>query len=425
MAPINPWRADPRFQPIFEIAKTFYAEMHGYREMTESGYSAIFGPLVDVAPRNKRSLMWELGRIHTDRPRIASFFARLAIASAKVENKTPFCFIKHAPGIGSIQTTSFERRNDFVLDTRSEAEISASFQAFEAVVDQMENGVGVMVAGVVVPTLGIDRFGTDSIAPAALSPSAIAWMRERLGEDILFMTDDAASIPFWNYLGGYYTGKPGDYIAEKGAILGTLLKQSVAADIDLILYFEGDYPDRVLGRFLEEGRNLIKKGEVTRAELEKSVRRILAAKRNQFPSDARLRDIDATIAGMTNDQLWAQKLFLGVYVYNDQKLHFLESVREAVQMGVGGLSMEGYNEHLEEVKLILADSEGPLPIFLGENSPQELPGYDNRPNVERLRIWEQIRTFSTTYDTHFPKGAPDSFFDSLWQRVIESHLDNL
>ncbi|MBF0105467.1 MAG: hypothetical protein HQM16_09090 [Deltaproteobacteria bacterium] len=401
------------FIELSAIAERFFKQMSGYRGLAASGLNAVFGPLVDVAPPDKasreRAHMWQRGRVHTWNPEVASFFAGLAIQAARVDDRPVFSFIKHAPGIGSIEAKTIEMGDSLVTDTRTYGEIANNFRSFETTLRQFDNGVGVMVAGVAVPAL--DKGDQKVLPPAALSPKVVSWMRKRLGQDVLLITDDANSPSFRAYIKGKIEKESKNALERREQKVAMLLYLSVKADIDIILFCDSDFPDKAASRLISAGRRLIKERRITRKELIPSVRRILKAKQAMYPDNPRLADVDALIDGMTNDELWAQKLLLMTY----DEGNLSASASRAVELGIGGLSTEATQAKRNDLKKIVDEkvAQGAIPVFIADNSPQELPGYDNKANRAELGAWQLIRKFTTAYDRLFPEGASECFFSVM------------
>ena len=163
---------------------------------------------------------------------------------------------------------------------------------------------------------------------------------------------------------------------------GFILEALTRADVDIILTYE-DMPEKVVESFGRAARSLVESGRITRADLERPVRRILEAKKSMHPGNALLSDIDRTIESLSIEELAAQRMMLPLA--SEPKATANESIATAkrlVDMKIGGLSFEGMSGDEHKVIDAVRSSAfmNAIPPMLADNSPRELVGMDNPGN---------------------------------------------
>ncbi|MDO8644542.1 MAG: hypothetical protein Q7S00_06230, partial [bacterium] len=387
-------------------------------DQISEGTNMIYGPLLDLAPsdpvQREQSTLWRQNRIHTWRPEVAQFFARLTIDKAEQMSKKRAVFVvKHAPGYGHFMGP-IETANRPPIDHRSLKEISVGLQPFRGVIDQFgPSQIAVMVSGVVVPSLGRTK-KNDLKTPLLFSPRGIEWLRHQLGpmgEEVVLLADDLTAPIFLPY----YRDQLG---LEKGKISPhqrwrLLIQQLAASDVDLILSYESP-PQERFALYLEEGKKLVEERLVSREVLEKSVYRILRMKKRLYPHHPRLQNIRNTVQLMSVEELLAQKLILPGSWINSSTTERERQIVQMTRQGIGGISFEGTQGLIRQVLKgpYSSQSKRLIPPFLANNSLQEIAGFQGRYRSYLSEV-EPIRRFTELLDLYSPEPVSSETLSSM------------
>ncbi|MDO8518938.1 MAG: hypothetical protein Q7T11_02100, partial [Deltaproteobacteria bacterium] len=438
-------RHAPRFQEMVSVARDFYRNLETYPALMQQGYTLVYGPLADLAPADQRerdrSTMWNLHRIHSWRKEAVALFGLLTVAKTREDQKGVF-FIKHAIGYGSLDNQRLETMNEPPRDHRSLERIRHDFYPFRKIVEGAAPGsVGVMVAGAVVEAL-------DPSSPAVLSPTVNRFIRQELGsrgEDVVLMTDDVNAPIFWPHIlaecrrdenANICTTR--DYGLNAVDRMAYLLARLVEGDVDIMLNYATP-PTQVMADLFEAGNRLIQKGVISRAQLEKSVCRILQMKQTLYPDHPRLQDIQETVRMMSIEELLAQKIIVaGAWpVPNfegpefgsnedgmmDQRFWpkvWMDNLKKiSGSSPVGGVSLEGTKKLIGPVDQYVQTrlGEGAIPPFVCENPPLENGGFDNSgdlKNAQYRRETDPIRRLTELLDRYYPDGTPPGLIDAVY-----------
>lgn len=399
-------RPDPRAK-LVEFAKTFLVKETNLPQMALDGYTMVYGPVADLAPKDlslrENSSMWRSARVHSWNPKVVSFFGKLAIAAAHKTGKPIFFVLKHAPGYGSLTDTS--EGNLFPpVNQRSETDIARDFSPFRSLFEEFgPEHVGVMVGGVIVPAIDEEK------KPAVFSPKTVSWIRRELGPKgaNAVLISDAINNAIFN---SYYEREPETGFPTKKT--WKFIHQSLAeSDVDIMLY----HYTPSLKEFqicLQAAVELVGEGSVTRTQLERSIRRILKAKQSLFPNLVQLKDIDKVIQSMSIEKLIAQKIIFsgaspGVHSTSEQ----IKYIEKFARLGVGGVSIEGTERLIGRIQpeIQSLDKEGLIPPFLANNSPDEFA-------YNQLSV---VRAITRLLEKTYSQEIPDDLFNAVFDEVMQ------
>ncbi len=450
---LNDFKKTSSYKKLLSIAKNYFDNLKSYPKMLRH-YTGVYGPLADVAPdsRSKRSKsrMWKLGRIHTWQPEVSSLFGVLTILAAQRNGNRAHFFIKHAPGYGKLTSKRLEMTGEPPIDKRSLKEIKRDFESFKQIFSYFgPKTVGVMISASIVEALQPEGW-PDQPTPAVLSPKVVSWVRKSLGpqgDQALIVTDDM-NAPVFLKTYERECGRNKDGIMNIKAQRMFMLKRLIKSDVDLVLTYDTPLLQS-LHLYINAGLELIKNGDIFRKEIERSVRRILKAKKRLFPDHPKLADIDATIDGMTNEELLAQKMILpGAWstielallddrkagmspaalkkarkqIINNATQEWIDQIKATTKLGIGGVSLEGTKSFVKRVQKALKPlkEEGFIPPFVLNNPPQEIAGFSNAGNKKYRAETKLIKKFSLLSEKLLPENIDkNALVEMIIKEVIK------
>lgn len=213
------------------------------REMTALGINTNLAPVVDVRT-TPAAVEWT--RLFGDDPATVDRYAG-AFLNGLQDNGVIGC-LKHWPGIGSV--TLDPHKTLPTIDRTMDQLQSTEFAAFEGLLAD-DPGM-VMVTHVIVPEI-------DRNLPATLSPAVVqGTLRDKLGYDGVVMTDSL-----------YMKGISLKWTLPQAAVM------AVQAGDDLL---EGAYDTYSMRGMINALHTAIDAGQISRARIDQSVRRILTLK---------------------------------------------------------------------------------------------------------------------------------------------------
>ncbi|MBF0105466.1 MAG: hypothetical protein HQM16_09085 [Deltaproteobacteria bacterium] len=409
-------KSDARFSALAELAREYYTGLKSYPSMTAAGYTLIYGPLADVAPENEvaraRSTMWQLDRIHSWDPDVVALFGSLSIAAAERDGRHAAFTLKHAPGYGHLEG-GLETTKKLPKETRSLKDVERDFKPFRVLLDRFgPETAAVMIGGAILEAV-------DPNHPSVFSPKTVRWVRDNLGpqgEKTVLVTDDINTSIFTEYLDGQMGKEKKTNARSRLEKIKFMIKRLVEADVDIMLDYGSISSYGGLKLFANAGKELLDEGAISRKALERSVKRILHMKARIYPDHPLLKDIDATVAAMTDEQLFWQKLVVPC-AWGSEK----DQSRFAANFGVG-LTMEGLEEYLPRVQEYTHEAVKTAltpPPFVANNSPQELAGLDNRGNSKFRFESKPIHKFTELVEKLFPDGIPAGFMDAIYEDITK------
>ncbi len=410
-APSDEGASLERIQPedlsaIRALADRYRCRLRSYPDAARGGINFLYGPVLDLA--HEGGYMAGAGRTHTDDPALSALFADLTIERTLEASPETIFVIKHAPGIGAI-TRNPELGDRVVVDGRTASRIAADFAPFARVAARYPQRTAVMIGGAAYPALD-----GESGCPALYSPRVIAWLRERLPPETILVSDDLGR----SILRGYVNRRHAEEVAAKPLNETKFaLLEATRAGCDLLLFYANG--PQFIDHACEAGRELVAEGAIARGELEDSVRRILLLKRSAHPDHPTLQDIDATVAGMTIDELWAQRLVLPAW--NARVSHHLTF------RGAGGLAFEGVRNAVSvrrQLQRWLAAHPEVIPPLMADNSPQELADMTSSHNERRASETGVLDEMHEEVRRRFPEGMPAAFVDRLLAEREKEMMDN-
>lgn len=380
---------------LLALARRYLHRLRSYPTMAREGVNFLYGPVLDLA--HAGGYMERVGRAQTDDPVLSAFFAELTIARTLQECPETLFVLKHAPGIGAI-TRNPECGDAVVIDGRSAEQLAADVAPFAWVATRFPGRAAVMVGGAAYSALD-----DEPERPALYSPQVISWLRERLPPDTVLVSDDLGR----SILRGYINRRHAEAVADKPLNETKFaLLEATRAGCDLLLFY-AKWPG-FIDYVGQAGRELIAEGTIGRGELEASVRRILLLKRAAFPNHPALQDVDATIAGMSIDELWAQRLVLPAW--NARVSHHLAF------RGAGGLAFEGVRGAAvirRDLRHWIAEHPEAIPPLMADNSPQELADTRSSRNDRRDPELEVLTEMHEAVRQRFPDGFSAGVADDL------------
>jgi beta-N-acetylhexosaminidase len=232
-----------------ETAYTLYAEQA--RQLAAEGITVNFGPVADLDLNPDNPIIGRLARSYGDRPEVVASFGRAFVAAHRAAGVLTAA--KHFPGHGSGDSDPHDIAINSV--SRWQKQELAPFRSLM----QEEPRVPMVMVGHLI----IDGF-SDGDAPASLSRRAVTQvLRRELSFNGLIITDDLDMAAVRDRYG-----------TEEAFV------RAAAAGNDLLLSANRAAPDpELVGKVTTALVAAVEEGRISRAQIEASYGRIVAAKR--------------------------------------------------------------------------------------------------------------------------------------------------